>query len=263
MRRTSLLWVYVMGAALLVAPPSAWTSDLVESPPVVAAPAGAISGIIRVRGEPPPLPPVALAGGAIAEDVPDESLVIDRTGGLANVFVWLPQPPRPAPPAETANPVRLMQLSYRFVPRAVILPVGGGLHVINGDALTLNLHITGVRNSAVNVGIAPMNIDGHRLDGRELFRHAERFPIPIRSDFHPFMRAYLLVVDHPFAAVTDEYGRFQIADLPPGEYDLAVWHERAGFLEQRLHVRTTQDRPAQVLLEYPVDRFVSGPAATR
>jgi hypothetical protein len=263
MRNTSPVWACVLWAALAVALPSARTSDLVELPPSAAAPVGAVSGVIRVRGEPPALPPVALAGGVIAEDVPDESLVIHRTGGLANVFVWLPQPPRPAPPVETAEPVRLMQLSYRFVPRTVILPVGRGMHVINGDALPLNLHITGVRNSAVNVGIPPMNIDGCRLDGREMFHHAERFPIPIRSDFHPFMRAYLLVVDHPFAAVTDEYGRFQIANLPPGEYDLAVWHERTGFLEQRLHVRTTADRPAQVQLEYPVERLLAAPLATR
>ncbi len=263
MRNTSFVWACVIGAALWVAPPSARTSDLVELPLLAPAPGGAVSGIIRVRGEPPALPPVALAGGVIAEDVPDESLVIDRSGGLANVFVWLPHPPKTSPPPETADPVRLMQLSYRFVPRAVILPVGRGLHVINGDALPLQLHITGMRNSAVNVGIAPMSIDGHRLDGQEMFRQAERFPIPIRSDFHPFMRAYLLVVDHPFAAVTDEHGRFQITHLPPGEYDLAVWHERTGFLEQRLHVRTTADRPAHVQLEYPVERLIAAPVATR
>jgi hypothetical protein len=42
---------------------------------------------------------------------------------------------------------------------------------------------------------------------------------------HPWMRAYLLVVDHPYVATTNETGEFVIADVPPGTYRIKLWHE--------------------------------------
>jgi hypothetical protein len=44
------------------------------------------------------------------------------------------------------------------------------------------------------------------------------------------MRGWLLIVDHPYAAVTDEDGRFEIPQLPAGEHRFRLWHERPGGL---------------------------------
>lgn len=40
---------------------------------------------------------------------------------------------------------------------------------------------------------------------------------------HYWMRGYLRVCDHPFVAVTDAAGRFEIAGLPAGEYEVTCW----------------------------------------
>jgi hypothetical protein len=39
------------------------------------------------------------------------------------------------------------------------------------------------------------------------------------------MNAEMFVVSHPYYAVTDGSGRFELADVPPGEYTLVAWHE--------------------------------------
>lgn len=236
-------------------------SDLSEVVPA-ELPTGRVSGVVRLRGEPPRFPPVASAEGSILEPVPDESLVVDRAGGVANVFVWLVNPPTTGAASSPQDPARLLQLSYRFMPRAQVLRVGQPLRVINGDAVPLSLFVAGTRNPAVNFGIAAQDVDGALLESGMISMRAEPAPVPIRSNYHRFMRAYMLVVDHPHAAVTDAVGSFEIAGLPPGEYEFALWHERAGYLEQRLKVRVDEVRPARVQLEYALDRFLPGrPAA--
>jgi hypothetical protein len=58
--------------------------------------------------------------------------------------------------------------------------------------------------------------------------------IPVTCDVHPWMRAYLGVLPHPFFAVTGADGRFTLRGVPAGEYVLAAWHERFGTREARV-----------------------------
>ena len=67
-------------------------------------------------------------------------------------------------------------------------------------------------------------------------RNSEPLPISVRSDFHPWMQAYWLVVDHPYAAITDKQGRFVIENLPPGKLIFKVWHERVGYVDPKLNI---------------------------
>ena len=87
------------------------------------------------------------------------------------------------------------------------------------------------------------------------FAVPERTPFEIRSDRYSWMRASLLVLDHPFAAVTDELGAFEVADLPPGKYAFRVWHERARFLERALPIEIKPGETTKARLSYKLDRF--------
>ena len=49
--------------------------------------------------------------------------------------------------------------------------------------------------------------------------------IKVKCDVHPWMASYLHVVKHPFFAVTDADGNYEIKNVPPGEYELITWHE--------------------------------------
>lgn len=66
----------------------------------------------------------------------------------------------------------------------------------------------------------------------------------IKCDAHAWMRAYLYVGDHPYAAVTDASGNFEIKDLLPGKYKVTIWHE--GFAEVTKEVEVTAGKASDL-----------------
>ena len=52
--------------------------------------------------------------------------------------------------------------------------------------------------------------------------------VPFKCDVHGWMNAYVGVLDHPYFAVTDEDGKFELKTLPPGTYTIEAWHEKLG-----------------------------------
>ena len=51
------------------------------------------------------------------------------------------------------------------------------------------------------------------------------------------MSAYIVVTDHPYYAVTDLYGEYELSEVPPGTYQLKIWHESLGVQEKRIEVK--------------------------
>jgi len=62
--------------------------------------------------------------------------------------------------------------------------------------------------------------------------------IQIRSNTHNWIRGYIFIFDHPYAAVTDAKGAFKMDDLPPGEYTLKAWHEGFGLQEKKINIKS-------------------------
>jgi hypothetical protein len=72
--------------------------------------------------------------------------------------------------------------------------------------------------------------------------------VTIGCDVHPWMRAYLGVVRHPFFAVTGADGKFALRDLPAGTYVIEAWQEAAGRVEQQVTVAEGQSRDVDLTL---------------
>ena len=70
------------------------------------------------------------------------------------------------------------------------------------------------------------------------FTHPE-IGLYIKCDVHNWMNAYIHIFDHPFYAVTGKDGSFEIPNLPPGEYELTVWHELQAFKADRQMISVT------------------------
>ncbi|WP_298867157.1 hypothetical protein [uncultured Gimesia sp.] len=62
------------------------------------------------------------------------------------------------------------------------------------------------------------------------FQTSENIPIRITCDIHPWEESYLLVLNNPYFSSTDETGAFTIKNLPVGDFQFRIWHEKVGYL---------------------------------
>jgi hypothetical protein len=102
------------------------------------------------------------------------------------------------------------------------LMTGQQLEIINSDPTTHNVHpmpnVNRAFNAAQSPDAAPVT---HTFPQPEIM-------VPVKCNVHPWMRAYLNIVPHPFFAVTGSDGRFEIKGLPPGTYTIAAVQEDLG-----------------------------------
>ena len=219
---------------------------------------GDISGQFVFEGPIEPRSPILKAGGGgglpgFFKDIPDESLVVDKTTkGIANVFVYLRRAPEkkspvPAPDAEKEPEVVITAKDYRFEPRAVVVRTSQKLRFVSRSPLAENIHTYTLANNQRNYVLKARDQKGVAFG----FEKGETLPMPVKSDFHPWMRTTILVMDHPYAAVTDQDGKFTIRGLPAGEHKFRVWHEMSGLIDREWKVevvggKLTEIPPVQV-----------------
>ncbi|GAG10535.1 unnamed protein product, partial [marine sediment metagenome] len=186
-----------------------------------------------------------------AHDLPDDSLIIDpETKGVANAFVFLSRAPESIhPDLQDSSQKKLVfdQQDCRFEPHAMVVQTNQTVLVKSNDPTNHNAHTHPLLNSPQNFLVQPLDRDGVPLT----FPQREPTPVKVNCDIHPWMTAWWLVVDHPYAAVTNDRGEFSIENLPAGEHTFRVWHERAQWIDKSLRVtitdgETTELPPIQV-----------------
>lgn len=159
----------------------------------------------------------------------DDSLIVKtENGGLANVVVSLYLKRGAALPAVHASygktatdNVTLTNAHCRFEPRVVLLRTTQTLEIHNVDEVGHNTKI----DTTVNPGINRSTPAGQSLEHR--FTRPERKASPVGCSIHPWMSAWIVISDHPYAAVADENGKFEIKHVPVGKWTFQAWHERA------------------------------------
>ena len=193
--------------------------------PVGAAEWGGLRGQIVVRGDVPEGVTFDLGRDAccLAARPTDRSIVVGEEGGLAGVIVYLKAKRGIDVPLETlppTEPVEISNIGCAFAPRITLLRAGQPLVLVNDDPTTHNVKATTRRNGEFNLILPPD-------DRRELrLEVAERSPVTLSCNIHPFMRGFLLVRDDPYAVVTGPDGEFALPRLPAGKWRFEFWHER-------------------------------------
>lgn len=199
---------------------------------------GSLKGQIVLADPAPVVKPLVVKGmapkdGAVcaaAADIPDDSLAIDpKSNGIANVAVWLVAKKdlkvNPNLAKSEAAKVVFDQVNCRFIPHVLVVRTDQVVNVISGDGVAHNTRGTPLKNQGFNFIVAPND----RVGTDQAMKLGERLPVQIGCDIHPWMRGYWVVSDHPYAAVTDKDGNFEIKDLPVGEHEFKIWHERPGY----------------------------------
>jgi hypothetical protein len=200
-----------------------------------AAAGGGIEGTIKLDGAAPERRPLQMAADPKcaemhgSQPVLSEEVVVDGKGGLANVFVWVKNPPAGAH-ATPAQPVRLEQHGCLYTPRVLGIVLDQTLEIVNGDDTLHNVRALAELNRPFNLGQPPGTAP--RVKTFKVTEPGLKF----KCDVHPWMAAYLFVMDHPYFGVSAADGSFSIPGLPAGSYQLAAWHEKLGEQEAKVTV---------------------------
>lgn len=197
--------------------------------------AGGISGTAKLDGPAPKRYPLQMAADPKCAAMHDgqtvlaEDTLVDASGGLANVFVWVKNPPAGSHPAPT-EPVRLDQRGCLYTPRVQGILLGQKLEISNGDDTLHNVRALADKNRPFNLGQPPATPP--RVKTFTVTEPALKF----KCDVHPWMAAYLFVMDHPYFGVSGADGKFTLPALPAGTYTLVAWHEKLGEKEAQVTV---------------------------
>ncbi len=162
-------------------------------------------------------------------EIPDETLIVSEDGGLANAIVTLRTKNVEVAPSYASaadEKVVLDNKDCRFVPHVALVQTGQEVSLINSDPVGHNSKIDPFLNPGINpilpAGGDPVNYH---------FDLPEAVPVHVGCNIHPWMGAWLLVRDNPYAAISDTDGKFTIKDLPAGEeLEFAIWQENPGWL---------------------------------
>ena len=160
----------------------------------------------------------------------DESLVVNpENRGIRNIAIWLEtrdsipvhpdlkDAPQKAPVLDNHN--------CRFEPRMLAIRTGQVFEISNSDPVAHNAAVYARRNLPFSE-IIPMNQPLQKKFGK-----FEALPVRVDCSIHPWMKAWLIVSEHPYVAVTGEDGSFEIQNIPAGEWKFRFWHERSGYLQ--------------------------------
>jgi hypothetical protein len=161
----------------------------------------------------------------------DEALLINpKSKGINNVFVYLlvePDAKIPIHPDLKNFPKQVVvdQPACMFWPRAIALREGQILVIKNSAPVAHNFRWIGdgLRNQGGSVVInAGME---HQI--KDLA--AQRLPLPVECNIHGWMKGRIGVFAHPYFALTDEEGAFEIKNAPVGHFQLMIYHEEIGY----------------------------------
>lgn len=227
MRRTIVTGA-VLGLAL------AGAASAYEGGPVTGG--GSVSGQVKLAGAAPAPEKFAVTKDteACGKEKTRPDLVVGAGGGIANVAVVVKATKGKALTVPT-EPVVFDQKGCEYAPHVLAFPAGSTVRVLNPDGVLHNVHVMGKVNPEANKAMP-------KFKKQEDWKvEKPEWPIAVKCDAHPWMHAYWLSMDHPYYAVTDADGKFKIADLPPGDYDVEVWHETLGKSMQKVTVQGGQD----------------------
>ncbi len=205
--------------------------------PLDAATTGAITGHLRFRGTKPPPRHVQVTSDATCVAAHPDGLDVEDVRGddgmLADAFVWITRGLGDRVFAVPETPVVVDQRGCVFEPRVVGAQAGQRIEFVNSDDTLHNVHGTPATSAAWNFGL------GVRGARRAITIPHPEVPVGVQCDVHPWMRAALGIVEHPYFAVTGLDGAFTLARVPAGQYTLAAWHPRLGKRQQEIEVVTS------------------------
>jgi len=162
-----------------------------------------------------------------------EDIVVGTGGGLANVVVYVSDGLTSHDFQPAQQPAVLEQKGCQYKPHVLALQANQKLDVVNSDETTHNIHPSPNNNREWNM------TQPHGMPLEQTFAR-EEIAIPVKCNVHPWMKGYIAVFKHPYFAVTDKNGSFELKNLPPGTYTVTAWQEKLGTQTQKVTVAASE-----------------------
>ena len=186
--------------------------------------AGSIKGVVKYEGKVPTMRQIKMdADPGCAKkhtEMPrSEMLVLGDDNTMGNVLVRV----RSGASGTFTAPkeaVTLNQEGCQYVPHVLGVMVGQDLKILNSDGLLHNVHALPKINQGFNQAMP-----GSVKEAVKVFKKPEP-AFKIKCDVHPWMGAWVAVLDNPYYDVTGKDGKFSLDALPPVTYEIEAWHEK-------------------------------------
>ncbi len=168
--------------------------------------------------------------GKFSDQIVDQSLVVGKNGGVENIFIYL---------RESKLKDSQIHPDYQKLPESVSIlnkgcifqPHVAGLWVkkqklvaVNQDLCAHGFQVKAYRNNSLNQVLPPGTNLSHR------FEYGEKLPLRLSCSIHSWQEGWLIALNHPYFSTTDKTGAFVIRNLPVGDWEFQLWHEKAGYL---------------------------------
>ncbi len=235
-------------------------------------PPARLKGVILYNRTMPALQPLAVSSqrALCGQNVPNETLIVHKKGGLQNVLIFLANiKPEILPPLE----LDVQTLNCRFQPHVLALGVGSQLTIRNSDPMLHNVHArlhefipawdkTSTLDILQDTDEASFNFAFPKKGGVAVDTLNKPGLIRLRSDAgYDWMTGYILVMPHRYFALTNNEGKFELPELPPERYDMVMWHETLGVKRQIVDVKAGDKN--ELLIKWFPEDTASAPDTTK
>jgi plastocyanin len=190
-----------------------------------------VDGAVADRSEVKPVADPICAENKILSD----KILVGPKGELSNLAIIFDEEksklkvPEGLQKAAATGKLQLDNNKCMFAPKVVIARPGQTIDVKNSDQTGHNANFQFLKNKAQNF-LIPAGQTREYVLAPDL---VEPTAMPVNCDVHPWMKAFVIVKNHPYVGVTNAEGVLEIKDLPVGKDAIfRVWHEAAGPIDQ-------------------------------
>lgn len=238
MRKQTKVWLSLVSALCVLALSLACskspdtntpTPEATSSAKTYSGPTGTVNGVVSFNGTVPPAKKIDTSADAVCGQrnpnlSTEDTLVKD--GKLANVFVYIKEGAATDGTkfadytwSTPTTAVNLDQNGCHYKPHVLGIQTNQKLSITNSDPTQHNIHWTPKVNPEWNQS-QPNGAPAIE----KTFARSEVL-VPVKCNQHPWMKAYVGVLKHPFFAVSAEDGTYSLKGVPPGTYTVVAWKE--------------------------------------
>ena len=167
-----------------------------------------------------------------------EDFILDENNNFKNVIVWLKDVNYDGKLSEES--ALIDQIGCVYTPHVNVVTTGQKVLIKNSDKTLHNVNSKSKINESFN-SAQPAGVP----DIEKTFNSPED-PFYIKCDVHPWMKAWVMVADHPYFAVTDANGNFEINNVPDGTYEVMFWQEKLSNLPKKKYIQVNHAKTVNV-----------------